>query len=251
MDNTPNLCFVYHERCAFFRGRITKTIIRALPEIFRVHQLAERHLSACGGKHSLHIHPLRIPAGGHGGGYGEGTVGCDVSNTPLRDHLYSGRLRGGYYFPGAAKKAAKSLSKCHIAATPRGLFDMQAGTVVQMRARAGELPTAGCRQQCRGVALRARRSRRATTTQTSCAAAAGEAQRSAVGFPFVKIVSQEEMKLALMLNVVDSRIGGVLIMGDRGTGKSVAARPELPAPAAQASHTSRHAREIAVSERRA
>jgi hypothetical protein len=50
-----------------------------------------------------------------------------------------------------------------------------------------------------------------------------------LGFPFVKIVGQEDMKLALMLNVVDSRIGGVLIMGDRGTGKSVAVRgPRLP-----------------------
>ncbi|KXZ56004.1 hypothetical protein GPECTOR_2g1556 [Gonium pectorale] len=43
-------------------------------------------------------------------------------------------------------------------------------------------------------------------------------------FPFVKIQGQEEMKLALLLNVVDPNIGGVLIMGDRGTGKSVAVR---------------------------
>ena len=40
--------------------------------------------------------------------------------------------------------------------------------------------------------------------------------------PFVRLAGQEDMKLALLLNVVDQTIGGVLIMGDRGTGKSVA-----------------------------
>lgn len=43
-------------------------------------------------------------------------------------------------------------------------------------------------------------------------------------FPFTAIVGQEEMKTALLLNVVDPRIGGVMIMGDRGTGKSTAVR---------------------------
>jgi len=43
-------------------------------------------------------------------------------------------------------------------------------------------------------------------------------------FPFTAIVGQEEMKLALLLNVVDPLIGGVLIMGHRGTGKSTAVR---------------------------
>ncbi|CAK0779027.1 hypothetical protein CVIRNUC_004683 [Coccomyxa viridis] len=42
--------------------------------------------------------------------------------------------------------------------------------------------------------------------------------------PFVKVADQEDMKLALMLNVIDPTIGGVLIMGERGTGKSVAVR---------------------------
>src|SRR6266478_162053 len=43
-------------------------------------------------------------------------------------------------------------------------------------------------------------------------------------YPFMGIVGQEEMKLALILNVIDSSIGGVLIMGHRGTGKSTAVR---------------------------
>jgi magnesium chelatase subunit I len=37
-------------------------------------------------------------------------------------------------------------------------------------------------------------------------------------------VGQEEMKLALLLNVIDPKIGGVMIMGDRGTGKSTTIR---------------------------
>src|SRR6478735_6798185 len=43
-------------------------------------------------------------------------------------------------------------------------------------------------------------------------------------FPFTAIVGQEEMKLALELNVIDPKIGGVMIMGDRGTGKSTTIR---------------------------
>nr|YP_010152881.1 Mg chelatase subunit e [Olisthodiscus luteus]QQW50542.1 Mg chelatase subunit e [Olisthodiscus luteus] len=42
--------------------------------------------------------------------------------------------------------------------------------------------------------------------------------------PFTALLGQDEMKLALVLNVIDPKIGGVLIMGDRGTGKSTAVR---------------------------
>jgi magnesium chelatase subunit I len=43
-------------------------------------------------------------------------------------------------------------------------------------------------------------------------------------FPFTAVIGQEDMKLALILNVIDPRIGGVMIMGDRGTGKSTTIR---------------------------
>lgn len=43
-------------------------------------------------------------------------------------------------------------------------------------------------------------------------------------FPFSAIVGQDEMKRALLIAAVDARIGGVMIFGDRGTGKSTAAR---------------------------
>ena len=43
-------------------------------------------------------------------------------------------------------------------------------------------------------------------------------------FPFTAVIGQEEMKLALLLNVIDPKIGGVMVMGDRGTGKSTTVR---------------------------
>lgn len=43
-------------------------------------------------------------------------------------------------------------------------------------------------------------------------------------FPFSAIVAQDEMKLALLIAATDPSIGGVLVFGDRGTGKSTAVR---------------------------
>ncbi len=49
-------------------------------------------------------------------------------------------------------------------------------------------------------------------------------KKSGQAFPFTAIVGQEEMKLSLILNIIDPRIGGVLVMGHRGTGKSTTVR---------------------------
>ncbi|MBW1917372.1 MAG: ATP-binding protein [Deltaproteobacteria bacterium] len=56
-------------------------------------------------------------------------------------------------------------------------------------------------------------------------------------FPFSAIVGQEDLKLALLINAVNPAIGGVLIRGEKGTGKSTAVRalaallPEMEAVA--------------------
>jgi Mg-chelatase subunit ChlI len=43
-------------------------------------------------------------------------------------------------------------------------------------------------------------------------------------FPFSAIVGQSELKLALLLNAINPRIGGLLVRGQKGTGKSTSVR---------------------------
>jgi magnesium chelatase subunit I len=43
-------------------------------------------------------------------------------------------------------------------------------------------------------------------------------------FPFSAIVGQDDMKRAMILTAIDPKLGGVLVFGDRGTGKSTAVR---------------------------
>src|SRR5277367_3852440 len=65
----------------------------------------------------------------------------------------------------------------------------------------------------------------------------GVQKSMAAVFPFSAIVGQDEMKRALLIAAVDPSVGGVLIFGDRGTGKSTAVRalasllPEMKAVA--------------------
>src|SRR5881227_2978320 len=50
------------------------------------------------------------------------------------------------------------------------------------------------------------------------------AAESPRAYPFTSLVGQGEMRLALLLCVVEPAIGGVLVTGHRGTGKSTAVR---------------------------
>jgi len=43
-------------------------------------------------------------------------------------------------------------------------------------------------------------------------------------YPFAAIVGQQDMKLALILNIINPSLGGVLIKGEKGTAKSTAVR---------------------------
>jgi magnesium chelatase subunit I len=61
-------------------------------------------------------------------------------------------------------------------------------------------------------------------SSTAIASSSSKSSTRRAVFPFTAIVGQEEMKLALLLNVIDPKIGGVMIMGDRGTGKSTTIR---------------------------
>ena len=45
-----------------------------------------------------------------------------------------------------------------------------------------------------------------------------------ITFPFTAICGQEDFKLALILCMIDPSLGGVLALGDKGTGKTTTAK---------------------------
>ncbi|CAE7774151.1 chlI, partial [Symbiodinium microadriaticum] len=107
---------------------------------------------------------------------------------------------------------------------------------VPERGAVSAAPLAAC-----GLGLLAgtrRQGRRTTQKRIQCCAVAEKEKTKTKNerpvFPFSAIVGQAEMKLSLILNVIDPKIGGVMIMGDRGTGKTTTIRalvdllPEIP-----------------------
>ena len=69
-----------------------------------------------------------------------------------------------------------------------------------------------------------------------------------VNYPFSAIVGQDEMKLALLAAAVDPTMGGVLVLGDRGTGKSTAVRAMAADQASSLAGSSPRTRRISWSE---
>ncbi|BBN03148.1 magnesium chelatase subunit I [Marchantia polymorpha subsp. ruderalis] len=99
---------------------------------------------------------------------------------------------------------------------------------------ASRSPVNGCKLQCKSLRSQRRGKGRARLAITNVATSEPQTQAAPEKssnkdnarpvFPFTAIVGQDEMKLCLILNVIDPKIGGVMIMGDRGTGKSTTVR---------------------------
>ena len=83
------------------------------------------------------------------------------------------------------------------------------------------LPGGRTRNGGNGAALNGARRERAKPPTAAGIAAARPAR---IAFPFAAIVGQDEMRHALLAAAVDPGLGGVLVLGDRGTGKSTAVR---------------------------
>lgn len=89
--------------------------------------------------------------------------------------------------------------------------------------KAGKAASSKSKSLPKATAPKSKTAKTAKTSKSATSSKAPEKSKAPV-FPFTAIVGQEEMKLSLLLNVVDPRIGGVLVMGHRGTGKSTTVR---------------------------
>lgn len=137
-----------------------------------------------------------------------------------------------HHLPAAASitvqaEALSSTAAVGGAAQPQGAFHVAWGTAGA--AVAASAVAAGAQRW-------GRQSRKRHACRRSLIALGAEIQEIDLGapFPFSAVVGQDEMKLALILNMIDPSIGGCLIQGERGTGKSTVVRsltrllPEIP-----------------------
>lgn len=63
-----------------------------------------------------------------------------------------------------------------------------------------------------------------TDFQSAAKSQAGTQKKNKATFPFLAIQGQNDLKLGMILNVIEPDIKGILIIGDRGTGKSTTIR---------------------------
>lgn len=112
------------------------------------------------------------------------------------------------------------LSESTLSAPPVGLAAAGQRSFAReaVAAAAGVALVAGSRK------AGSRRSRKSVKVAAVAEKAKVEQEEARPVFPFSAIVGQQEMKLALILNVIDPKIGGVMILGDRGTGKTTTIR---------------------------
>ncbi len=100
-------------------------------------------------------------------------------------------------------------------------------SIMTQTEQAGKKPAAKKPVAKKTVAAKAKAAPTVTAAPAPAPKPAGKPagkKKSGLAFPFTAIVGQEEMKLSLILNIIDPRIGGVLVMGHRGTGKSTTVR---------------------------
>ena len=116
---------------------------------------------------------------------------------------------------------SKLAARCNSSSSTRVVSSRRAAAAAAVR----QASRGGRRHAPAPAHQNARQLRRASAVAEAAEAEASVEEKEARPvYPLTAIVGQEEMKLALCLNVIDPKIGGVMIMGDRGTGKSTTVR---------------------------
>jgi len=129
---------------------------------------------------------------------------------------------------------SQTLTRTHVQQSPAGIIKARAAEPINKAGPSSAASSLAAGAVVSGLAFTWRsRTGRRQTRRILAAVATAEKVDTDVGaekederpvFPFSAIVGQAEMKLSLILNVIDPKIGGVMILGDRGTGKTTTIR---------------------------